>query len=153
MTRFADDDVAVSPLVGYILTFAITSALVVTVIWTSSAVLDDRHRAAAKVQLRDLAHRTVNALEEAFHVTDANPNVEYQKRLPLPDDIRGFSYRIDANATEVVVTATPAPADLEVRTVLHNPQDRSVDGTLYQRTTALVTYDPVTRDITLGGGN
>lgn len=147
------DDVATSPLVGYILTFAVTSALVATVIWTSSTALDRRHRAAAEIQLRDLATRTVNALEEAFHVTDANPNVDYEKRLPLPSDIRGFSYRIDVNATHVVVEAIPATADLRVQTVVHNPQDRSVDGTVVQRVAAIVDYDPDTGDITLRGGS
>lgn len=147
------DDVAASPLVGYILTFAVTSALVVTVIWTSTTALDRRHRTAAEIQLGDLATRTVNALEEAFHVTDANPDVEYEKRLPLPGDIRGFSYRIEANASHVVVTATPASADLSVETVLHNPQDRAVDGSVDQRISAMVDYDPDTGQITLRGGN
>lgn len=147
------DDVAASPLIGYILTFAVTSALVGAVIWTSSIALDRRHRAAAEVQLHDLATRTVNALEEAFHVTDANPNVDYEKRLPLPSDIRGFSYRIDVNSSHVVVEAIPATADLRVQTVVHNPQDRSVDGTVVQRLAAVVDYDPDTGDITLRGGS
>lgn len=153
MMTFRGDDRAVSPLVGYILTFAVTSALVVTVIWASSTALDRRHRAAAEIQLRDLATRTVNALEEAFHVTDANPNVEYEKRLPLPSDIRGFSYRIDVNATHVVAEAIPATADLRVQTVLHNPQDRAVDGTVVQRLAAVVEHDPDTGQLTLRGGN
>lgn len=147
------DDRAVSPLVAYILLFAVTSGLVVVELSAMSAILDDRHRAAANLQLEDLAHRVANAIEEAFHVIDENPDADYEKRLPLPRDIRGFTYQIDVNDTHVQVNATPLTAGIEAGTVLHNPGDRDVSGSVQQRAAAEVVYDPATGAITLKGGD
>lgn len=145
------DTRAVSPLIGYILTFAITSMLVLTVIWTSSDVLDRRHKAAARLQLEDLAHRVANAVEEAFHVVDANPDADYRKRLPLPREVRGFAYVVEVNETDVFVNASNP--DVVGHTVLHNPKEHPVDGTLQRRESALVLYDPGTGAITIEGGS
>lgn len=147
------DDRAVSPLVAYILLFAVTSGLVVVELSAMSTLLDDRHRAAATLQLEDLAHRVANALEEAFHVIDENPDATYTKRLPLPGTIRGFDYHVDVNETHVQVNATPLTADVEAGTVLHNPRGHDVSGSVQQRTAAEVVYDPATETITLQGGN
>lgn len=150
-TGFAADEAAVSPVIGYILTFAITSGLLVVIVTSTAGMLDERHHAAARVQFIDLAHRVANAAEEAIYIVDANPDADYRKRLPLPEDIRGFHYVIKVDDGNVWINAT-RPTEIEAHTVLHNPTGHTVQGEITRHIAAILEYDPATQDITLTGG-
>lgn len=148
---FWDDDGGVSPVIGYILTFAITSGFLLITLTTSSDLLDRKHVEAARVMFTDLAHRMANGLEESMYVVGTNPDADYEKRIPLPRDIRGFEYQVDVNNTHVWVNATNG--HIRTDTVVHNPSDRTVEGSIQRRLVALISYDPSTEIVTLKGGD
>lgn len=148
---FVADEAAVSAVVGYILSFGITAGLLLVILTTSSSLLHGQHVDAATIQFTDLAHRVANAAEEAIYVVDANPDADYEKRLPLPPDVRGFEYGVEIGDSDVWVNATNG--EIRTHTVIHNPTGRTLTGTLNRHLAALLTYDPVTETIELSGGS
>lgn len=145
------DDRAVSPVIAYILTFAITSGFLIITLMSSATLLDRKHREAARHQFDNLTHRIANALEESIYVVNANPDAHYEKRLPLPDNVRGFDYEIDVDDRIVHVNATNG--QIRTDTVVHNPNDRDVEGHILRALSARIAYDPGPGVITLEEGD
>ncbi|HDD57679.1 MAG TPA: DUF2341 domain-containing protein, partial [Thermoplasmatales archaeon] len=97
---------AVSQVIGYVLTFAIISATTVTVVYTTSVLLDRRATAAAQIIAQDIANHVVDAITECIAMKQEFPDANYSRVINVPITINGRNYYIEATDERVYVNTT-----------------------------------------------
>ena len=78
------NDHAVSHVVGYILTITITTFVVIAILYTTTVIIDERTRAAASIQARDISNQVADAVLSAVLIKEDFPNANSSRELKIP---------------------------------------------------------------------
>lgn len=109
--RFRDDERGVSEAVGYVITFGISTIILVTSLSTFTTIRDHTSTIAVDSALRDIATQVVFAVEEALRSGATYPDATFSMTIQIPEEIDGISYDVELHATRVAVIAREADAE------------------------------------------
>ncbi len=134
--RFASDERGVSEAIGYVITFGISTIILVTSLHTFNSIQDYTRDLAIDRGLRELGAQVAFAVEEAVRAGDTYPDTAFSMRIAIPRDIHGEGYRVYLNESHVwlvsleaqAVTKGLAKEDLDVRGRYHVPFVQRVDA-------------------------
>jgi len=113
MVKNHRSDKAVSEVISYVLTFAITSVVVVSTILTTNAVVDSRAKVAAGLQAQIIANQVADGLLSTVLLKQEFPDANYSTTIDIPYQLASSSlnglgrpYYIEASGTRVYVNST-----------------------------------------------
>jgi len=96
----------ISNVLGYLLSFAIASIVMVSAVIITSGIINNRTAAVAELQAQSIANKVADAIVEAVTVDQSMPEGDYTKTMDIPLDIAGRQYYIDITDAAVYVNTT-----------------------------------------------
>ncbi len=115
--RFADDDVGVSEVIGYLFSFVIAFLILIASMATFNIIAESGDRLAAHAEFGDIANRVAAAVLDAFEIgseardtygtvtSGQGPALLYTRTLDVPPEFRGFRYTVDLDTESVSVVS------------------------------------------------
>lgn len=145
------DDGAVSEVLGFVLSFALSAIflmLAMTSFWTAKNNSDAVITAS---ELKTIADRVAAAVVEAGLVGAEYPNATMNITVPLPQQLNGHDYYVQARAWGVYVNATDGSLSSNATTFkLDAISEFQVSGLAYSSNEYVIvtySYQPPKRDI------
>lgn len=108
---FAADERGVSEAVGYIITFGVSTVILVTSLQTFSVISEQTNTMAVDSALRDIGAQLAFAVEEALRAGATYPDAVFSMTVDVPRDINGQGYHVQMTQTEVWVVARESAAE------------------------------------------
>jgi len=133
-------DKAVSQVIGYVLTFAIISATTVTVVYTTSVLLERRATAAAEIIAQDIANHVVDAITECIAMKQEFPDANYSRVINVPITINGRNYYIEATDERVYVNTTDGKVSARSTTYKQSELCVGISGKVYPSSGKIKVY-------------
>ena len=133
-------DKAVSQVIGYVLTFAIISATTVTVVYTTSVLLERRATAAAEIIAQDIANHVVDAITECIAMKQEFPDANYSRVINVPTTINGKNYYIVATDERVYVNTTDGKVSAKSTTYKQSELCIGISGKVYPSSGKIKVY-------------
>ena len=133
-------DKAVSQVIGYLLTFAIISATTVTVVYTTSVLLERRATAAAEIIAQDVANHVVDVITECIAMKQEFPNANYSRVINVPTTINGKNYYIVATDERVYVNTTDGKVSAKSTTYKQSELCIGISGKVYPSSGKIKVY-------------
>lgn len=103
MRRLRDD--AVSEIVGFILTFALSAVFLIISLQSFHAAQENSDAVVTAVELKAIADRVAGRVVEAGLVASEFPNATVRLTENLPKDLNGHPYVVEATPEAIVVKA------------------------------------------------
>jgi hypothetical protein len=115
---FRQDETAVSEVIGYILSFAISFMILVASMATFSIIAEQGDRLAAAAEMRDVSNRVAASVLHAFEVGsnvratqgDVDSSVVtplvYGRSLDIPQQVQGFTFGLEIDSRYVYANST-----------------------------------------------
>lgn len=100
---FRREDGAVSEVVGFVLSFALSAIFLLIAMNTFWVAKDNTDNVVTAVELKTIANRVASRIVEASLVAQEFPNATLNMTVPLPQDLNGRPYFVKATASEVLV--------------------------------------------------
>ena len=100
---FRRDDGAVSEVIGFVLSFALSAVFLLIALSSFWMAKDNTDSVVTAVELKTIANRVSARIVEASLVAQEFPNATLNLTVPLPQDLNGHPYFVKATAAEVVV--------------------------------------------------
>ncbi|RLF26573.1 MAG: hypothetical protein DRN05_06815, partial [Thermoplasmata archaeon] len=106
------DRKGVSQILGYLLSFSIAFIVMTSSIFIVTSIIDDKKRDVASLQAQMLANQLADIIIEA--ASAKQQDMDYQKKMDLPDKIGGKSYYVDVTNDSVYVNTTDGSVSKKV---------------------------------------
>jgi len=107
--RFAQDDRAISEVIGFILSFALSAVFLMIAMSSFYAARNNTDGVVAASELKSVADRVASRIVEAGLVGQEFANASINLTIVIPQAINGHPYQVLAKSTGVWVNATDAP--------------------------------------------
>ena len=151
--RLFRNDSAVSSVVGFILSFALSAMILIVSIFAFTSMQDSVYARAAEIELKDLGNRVVAGISESLEVRRNFPNATYSRTIPLPAAIKGREYYVEATSDRVYVNTTDGRIHVASTTYKASAEGASISGRAYSSSMYLVvTFLGDTGRIEVGSG-
>lgn len=111
--------------IGYIYTFLLSALLLATLTYTTSGLVTETARYSERAQLKDVAGRIANGIEEVATIAKNHPNATYERYVKVPAPTEFSEYHIEVSNEVVYINAT---GGVHVRKSFHNTGDIMVYG-------------------------
>jgi len=125
------DSTGVSEVIGYVLTIAVTSTILVTALYVSSQIIDHKVTEAASYQAKALANQIADAIVDAAWVKRSLPNANYERNIRLPDTIAGLSYYVELTDDAIYVNTSDGRVSEKVDTYKLGDLGMGLHGRVY----------------------
>lgn len=99
-------DEGVSEVLGFILSFALSAVFLMIALNSFYAAKNNTEAVVSAVELRAIADRVASRIVEAGLIGQEFPNATYNVTIPVPTDLQGVGYYVEATAATVYVNAT-----------------------------------------------
>ena len=132
--------IAVSHVVGFILTFVVISAATATVIYTTGVLAENRIEYATRIVARDIANYVVDAITEAIALKQQYPLANYSRVLEIPSDINGKPYYVEITDDRVYVNTTDGEVSESCTTYNQGELTVGISGKAYSYNGKLRVY-------------
>jgi len=133
-------DRGVSTVVGFVLTLAITSLLVIGLLVATSGFVDGQRQRTVRDELEVLGQQVAADVAAADRLVRAGGNAVAIDR-PLPDDVTGLSYQLSVDGgTPVTITLSTSNPDVSVEVTVRTVTDVA-GGTTLNGGDVRVVYD------------
>lgn len=106
--RFGDDERGVSEAVGYIITFGISTIVLVTSLQAFMVIQGHTDSIAMDRTVEEVSAHVALAVEEALRAGSNYPDASFSMAVTVPREVNGITYRIDLYQDEVWVTSVDA---------------------------------------------
>jgi len=106
MRHLYNNKKGISNVLGYLLSFAIASIVMVSAVIITSGIINNRTAAVAELQAQSIANKVADAIVEAVTVDQSMPEGDYTKTMDIPLDIAGRQYYIEITDAAVYVNTT-----------------------------------------------
>jgi len=106
MRHLYNNKKGISNVLGYLLSFAIASVVMVSAVIITSGIINNRTAAVAELQAQSIANKVADAIVEAVAVDQSTPEGDYTKTMDIPLEIAGRQYYIDITDAAVYVNTT-----------------------------------------------
>jgi len=106
MRKFRKNTHGVSNIMGYMFSFAVASMVMVSAVFITMNIVDDKTSQVARIEAQSIANYVANTVAEMVAMKEANPNAEYSKTMDIPVDLAGKSYYIEVTADRIYVNTT-----------------------------------------------
>lgn len=134
------DERGVSTVVGFVLTLAITSLLVVGLLVATSGFVDSQRQSTVRDELEVLGQQVAADVAAADRLVRAGGSTVAIDR-PLPDDVTGVSYQISVDGgTPLTITLSTSNPDISVDVTVRTVTDVA-GGTTLNGGDVEVVYD------------
>jgi hypothetical protein len=121
MTRsrrvFRRDDQAVTEVVGYILTFALSAIILLISVQSFTVARQNSDGVVTAVELKAIASRVATRVIEAGLVSQEFPNSTFTMVINIPQELNGHEYTVVVDSEKVTVTALDGTAVAEATTL------------------------------------
>lgn len=135
------NDAAVSEVVGYILTFALSAIILLISVQSFTVARQNSDAVVTAVELKAIANRVANRIVEAGQISDEFPNATYTVTVNIPQDLNGHPYFIQVFPDRVFASTMDGMATAEATTFRLDATSVSVSGKAYSsEERILVTY-------------
>lgn len=143
------DDSAVSEVVGYILSFAISAVFLMIALSAFNTARSNSDHVVTGAELKSIADRIAARVVEAGVVSQEFPNATYNLTLALPRDLNGHPYTVVATDTTITVTTNDVSLTASSTTFrLDAVAGIEVTGTwISAHERLVVTYSPQPGDV------
>lgn len=108
---FRDDEQGVSEAVGYIITFGISTIVLVTSLQAFLVIQEHTRTVAIDRTVNEVAAQVAFAVDEALRAGATYPDASFSMTVTVPPDVSGEDYRIMLHQGYVWVVATNALQD------------------------------------------
>ncbi|MEA3202142.1 MAG: hypothetical protein QOE90_3570 [Thermoplasmata archaeon] len=126
------DDRAVSEVIGFILSFALSSVFLLIALGTYYQASGNTDNVITGVELKGVADRVATRIVDAGLIAQEFPNASLNITMDLPQTANGHSYLVTATATAVWVNATDGVAQSNSTTFkLDQVSGISISGSVY----------------------
>lgn len=126
------DDEATSEVVGYILSFALSSIFLLIALTTYYQASGNTDSVVTAVELKAIADRVATRVVDAGLVAQEFPNASLNISMDLPQTVNGHSYLVTASPTTITVKATDGSVTASSSTFkLEAVGGISVSGSVY----------------------
>lgn len=95
-----------SEVLGFILSFALSAVFLMIALNSFYAAKGNTEAVVTAVELRAIADRVAARVVEAGLIGQEFPNATYNVTLPIPVELNGLPYYVNATATAIYVNAT-----------------------------------------------
>jgi len=106
MRKFRKNTHGVSNIIGYMFSFAVASMVMVSAVFITIGIVDDKTSQVARIEAQNIANYVANTVAEMVAMKEANPNAEYSKTMDIPLDLAGKSYYIEVTEDRIYVNTT-----------------------------------------------
>jgi len=106
MRKFRKNTHGVSNIIGYMFSFAVASMVMVSAVFITIGIVDDKTSQVARIEAQNIANYVANTVAEMVAMKEANPNAEYSKAMDIPLDLAGKSYYIEVTENRIYVNTT-----------------------------------------------
>lgn len=103
---FRKDDQGVSEIIGFVLSFAISSIFLMIAMTSFYTAKNNSDSVITATELKAIADRIASAVVEAGLVGQEYPNSTMNISVALPQQLNGHDYRVDAHNYGVLVNST-----------------------------------------------
>lgn len=100
------DDRGVSEVLGFILSFALSAVFLMIALTSFYAAKSNTEAVVSAVELRAIADRVSARVVEAGLIGQEFPNATYNVTIPIPTDLSGVPYYVNATASAIYVNAS-----------------------------------------------
>lgn len=105
-TRLARDDQAVSEVIGFVLSFALSAVFLLVAMSSFWSAKENTDSVVTAVELKTIANRVAAKIVEASLVAQEFPNATLNVTIPLPQQLNGREYYVVATPAVVYVNST-----------------------------------------------
>lgn len=106
--RFGNDERGVSEAIGYIITFGISTIVLVTSLQAFMVIQGHTSSIAVDRAVEEVATHVAFAMEEALRAGSKYPEATFSMTISVPPDVNGVVYRVQLYREEVWVTSVDA---------------------------------------------
>ena len=106
MRYFLKNRRGVSNIIGYMFSFAVASMVMVSAVFITMSIVDDKTSQVARIEAQNIANYLGTTVAEMVAMKEANPNAEYSKTLDIPLDLAGKSYYVEITENRIYVNTT-----------------------------------------------
>ena len=155
MLKLIKNNNAVTEVLSFVISFGLTSAVVVSAGFLTTYYVDENTKYAAQTEAENIANRVVNLLVNAYIINDSYPNANYSASIDIPSKLVDHFYytiTVDANGVHVNSYDTRIQVTKDYFNVLYGLYGGvagSVDGSVGKLTVKLDSDSDV---ITVEGG-
>ncbi len=96
----------VSQVVGFILTLAIISIVVVSTLYTTSTAITERTKRAAEIEASSISNVIAGSIMEASQLKQWYPYANFSRTVDVPTTLSGYDYYIQLTDDNVYVNTT-----------------------------------------------
>lgn len=100
------DDSAVSEIIGFVLSFALSAVFLLIAMNSFWVAKDNTDGVVTAVELKTIANRVATRIVEAGLTAQEFPNATFNVTVPLPQELNGRPYYVEARAWAVYVNST-----------------------------------------------
>lgn len=137
--RLGRDDTAVSEVVGFILSFALSAIFLLIAMNSFWVAKENTDGVVTAVELKTIANRVAARIVEAGLAAQEFPNATLSVALPLPQELNGHGYYVVATPGVVYVNSTDGTLSATATTFkLDAVPDVRVSGTVHSANERLV---------------
>lgn len=104
--RLTQDDTGVSEVIGFVLSFALSAIFLLIAMNSFWVAKDNTDGVVTAVELKTIANRVAARIVEAGLSSQEFPNATLNVTIPLPQDLNGRGFYVEARAWAVYVNST-----------------------------------------------
>lgn len=136
---FRRDDGAITEVVGFILSFALSAVFLIIAMNSFWVAKDNTDGVVTAVEMKTIANRVAGKIVEAGLAAQEFPNATLEITVPLPQELNGHIYYVEATPSMVLVKSTDGTLSASATTFkLDAVPDITVSGTAHSSGELLV---------------
>lgn len=138
-SSFSRDDGAITEVVGFVLSFALSAMFLLIAMNSFWVAKDNTDSVVTAVELKTIANRVAAKIVEAGLSAQEFPNATLNITVPLPQELNGHIYYVEATPSMVIVKSTDGALSASATTFkLDAVPDITVSGTVHSSGEILV---------------
>lgn len=115
--RCRRDDRAVSEVLGFVLSFALSAVFLMIALTSFYAAKNNTDSVVVAVELRSIADRVAGGVIEAGLMGQEFPNATFNLTLAIPFDLQGAPYYVNATKSQIYVNASSGEVSASASTL------------------------------------
>lgn len=131
MRKMLFDTLAVSSVIGYIFSFALSAIILIISLNSFTSMQDTTYERAVEIELLDAANRIVAGINTAVDTHRSFPNATYSRYVSIPGAIKGRQYSIVATNDTVYVNTTDGRVHKSSTTYKASAEGILISGIVY----------------------
>ena len=146
MRSFIKNKHGVSNVIGYMFSFAVASMVMVSSIFITMNIVDNKTSQVARIEAQNIANYVANTVAEMVAMKEANPNAEYSKTMDIPIDLAGKPYYIEVTADRIYVNTSDGHVTASCTSYNADELNIGASGKLYSGSSGQATLSSSSGD-------